>query len=173
VNDLIPLSVRNGLERVTQFYEPVDDWTDFIKRFVLYGSGWSPSTYDNILSALRGFFEVWSRTQNREHKMLHPAEITDAHIELWFDWYSKDRRVQSATVKCRCLKAFFKKLSEKFPFFQSPFENMNEQLRKKLSGPARDPRMRNVPTMEEVEKICDYLLSIHDLRHYWMYVSAR
>ena len=153
MNDLVPQSLRNGMERVRSFYEQVKDWDDFVKRFVLYGSGLSPVTYDNVLSAVRTFFDEWSRTQNRERMMLHPAEITAAHLELFHDWYVKDRTAKSGSIKIVQLRGFFRKLSERFPFFQSPFENMTDQLRRKLSGPKRGPLRQQFLTKAEMERL--------------------
>lgn len=173
MNDLVPQSLRNGMERVQSFYEHVKDWDDFVKRFVLYGSGLASSTYDNILSAVKVFFDEFSRTQNREHLLLHPVEITPAHLELFFDWYTKDRTAKSASIKVIQLKGFFRKLSERFPFFESPFTGISDQLRRKLAGPRRGQTRRQFMTKKEIERLCTYLKEKRELRAYFAHCLIR
>jgi integrase len=169
MNDLIPQSIRNGMERVTKFYEA--DWSELLK--ILYGAGWAQSTYSNVLSAVRTFFDEWSRTQNRERKPLHPAEITMAHVEQFFDWHSRKSKVQSTVTKVRQIAAFFRRLEVKFPFFQSPFSTMTDALRKKLAGPSADTRRRHFPNSTEINRIFDYLKAKRTMRDYYTYCLCR
>ncbi|MGA2761861.1 MAG: site-specific integrase [Spirochaetia bacterium] len=176
MNELVP-SIQKGMERFQAFNEHVKDWDDFVKRFVLYGQGLSSNTYDGILSTVRVFFDVWSRTQNRESMMLHPAEITAAHLDLFYDWYcSKSANPvsgrRSATIKMSYLRSFFKRLELKFPFFASPFDDLGEQLRKKFSGP-RGVRRDRTLTRGEINRLALYCKNQKTLRGYYTYCLIR
>ncbi len=140
-------SILNGIE----------DWDDFENRF-LYGAGLSENTYRNSKSAIKQFFD-WTKTlpENKSDMMRHPAEITLRHIERFFDFQTNKNSVQTAVIRNGQLRQFFKKLGEEFPFLASPYEKMNDALKRKLRGPGKADTSMNILTRDELERIYVWL----------------
>ncbi len=149
-----------GLKRIDDVLRNVEDWQDFEKRF-LYGSGFSETYIRNFRSGIKIFFE-WTRSLNKQEKMLHPAEITPAHIELFFDYVKKKRSMQTAVVRNYQLKTFFRKLTEKYVFLESPFERVDERLKKKLAGPRTGNRRVRYLSYSEMQILFEYLKNWRD-----------
>ena len=171
----VPDSVKRGMKRYQESIQKIQDWEDFEKRF-LYGAGWSSIAYLNGRSAIKQFFE-WTKTTNPSGEMVHPFEVDRVIIERFFDYQKEENSAKTAVTRNAQIKAFFRRLEEQYPFFESPYVRMPDKLVKKLRGPSEsgESEKKRPFTVKEIHMILKYLKEKidqdrRDIRAFYDYV---
>jgi len=163
MNDLIiPINfqkafptITQGLQKAKTIFDSISSFED-IEKIFLKGAGLSPNTYRSYLQAIKQLYEFTDG--------LNPLQITPAHIEAFYDNLIKNK-VDRNTIYIRIqgLKRFFKGIRRVIPFYTSPFEIMDDNLKEKLPKNKR-LRVRRVLNVKEIRAILKYLKSIDTLR---------
>lgn len=157
MNDLIiPNALRDscpslwqGLEKVKKVFEEINSFED-IERVFLLGQGLSRNTYRSYLAAVKQLYVFTGG--------LNPLQITAAHIEAFYDDLLKRRVDQdTACLRIRGLKNFFKGIRRVLPFYTSPFETMPKALLEKLQASKKGNRTKKAMSPGEVRDLLDWL----------------
>ena len=149
MNDLqkfFPNQVMAKLESMLDIHS----WDDFRREFLL-GDGKATNTIATYETAARQFYEFTGK--------LHPMQAgTPERIEQWYDsLISRGVSLDTAYIKIRGLKFLYKKISEKVPFFESPFNIMSKTLHAKLNRTSKDESERDALIRREYQAICRML----------------
>ena len=128
----------------------IHSWDDFARRFLM-GDGKSARTYECYLEGCRQFYEF--------HGGAHPVETaTPEHIEAFYDsLITRGVSLRTAEIRMSALKFMYRKLAERLPYFESPFDLMNEGLKAKLSRSERDESERGALTASEYRAVLGML----------------
>ena len=117
----------------------VKTWEDFSRRFLM-GSGKAKGTYKTYLTGCKQFYQF---TGNR-----HPMEAgTPEWIESWYDSLEMD--LNTKNLRVRSLKFMYKKICERYPLYNNPFDEMGEVLKTKLNKSKRNEQERDSLTARE------------------------
>jgi site-specific recombinase XerD len=147
-------NVHNGLEKIFKIFEEVCTFSD-IERVFLKGAGLSPRTYKTYLQAVKSFYAY---THGK-----HPLQIIPSDIESWFDWMVENGLdYNTCHVRVAGLKKFFKGVEKVVPIFESPFNRMDERLKKKLSRKKSTIGMIHALTEKELNNLIEWLVKEED-----------
>lgn len=125
----------------------VTSWDDFARRFLL-GAGNSKGTTGVYLTACKQFYDFTGG--------LHPMQAgTPEWIEQWYD--SLDLDLNTRAVKVAALKFMYRRICERFPFYESPFAAMPAKLQKKLSRSKKDESQKDALTAKECAALLEML----------------
>ena len=144
----------NDLQRYfpnTQLQNLMDDlainsWDEFARRFLL-GDGKSKRTYESYLASSKQFYDFTGG--------LHPMQAgTPEWIEQFYD--SLTGAQNSKALAISGLKYLYKKVGERFPYYVSPFDVMNEKLTKKLNK-TKKSGTKAALTQNELNRLLSWL----------------
>jgi len=124
----------------------VHTWDDFARRFLL-GTGKSPRTIETYLEGCRQFYDF--------HGGAHPVETaTPEHIEQFYDsLISKGSSLATASLRISALKFMYARLADRLPYFDNPFNLMDEGLKAKLSRSEKDESEKGALTASEYRAV--------------------
>lgn len=143
MNDLQAYFPNQALQSVMDDLVNVDSWEAFARRFLL-GSGKAKNTNSTYLTACKQFYDFTGG--------LHPMQAgTPEWIEQFYDSLSMD--LDSKAVKVAALKFMYRRICERFPFYQSPFDIMSEELKRKLARTKKGEGERDALTELEVRRL--------------------
>jgi integrase len=147
--------IAEGLRRVARIFENVKSFED-VEAYFLKGAGLAAGTYRSYLGSVKDFYRFTDG--------LNPLQVNAAMIESWYDDLSK--RVGRGTAYCRVagLKKFFRGVCAVVPCFVSPFDNMNDKLKRKLSRTKKGNRTKAALTAEELRAVLAWLERVGTLR---------
>lgn len=143
-------TVVEGLHRAQNIFESIQSFED-IERVFLKGAGLSPNTYRAYLEAVKQLYDFTDG--------LNPLQIQPRHIEAFYDDLVKHADRNTAYLRIAGLKRFFKGIRSIIPFYTSPFELMNEKLKKKLSRTKKGNRTKKALNLKETRGMLKYLKS--------------
>ena len=144
MNDLSTFQ-SNMLETLRADLE-VRTWDDFARRFLL-GSGNSPNTTRAYLTACRQFYDFTGG--------LHPMQAGAEHIEQWYDQLPENLDTRAARIAG--LKYMYRKIAERYPTYQTPFDTMPEKLASKLKRSTKDESEKDALTETEYRNLLQFL----------------
>ena len=117
----------------------IKTWADFQRRFLM-GDGKSPNTYKNYLTTCKQFYDFRGG--------LHPMQDASPEwVEQFYDSLPPD--LNTRCNKMAGLKFMYKRISEKYPMFENPFNTMNEGLKQKIGRTKRDESEKDALTEKE------------------------
>jgi site-specific recombinase XerD len=128
----------------------VHSWEDFRREFLL-GEGRASNTIAAYETAAKQFYDFTGK--------LHPMQAgTPERIEAFYDsLLSRGLKLDTACLKIRGLRYLYKRIAEKVPFFESPFNIIHETLSRKLNRTTKDVAERDSLTKREYTAICRLL----------------
>jgi integrase len=171
MNDLIRVDDIPGYHRLLEEIENrvfgnVKDWDEFELRF-LRGEGLKETTYVNLKSGIRQFFDTFLDMG------VSPFRVTISMIEKFYDEVSRTKSPQTASVRITQLKQFYRKFCEMYPLCRNPFKDMNEKLRRKFKDPVREKAEVRYLRREELERLFAFLEALGDIRSFYMLVLTK
>jgi integrase len=122
MNDLISLQ-NKALEAIKKFQE-IESFQD-LELWLLNGRGLSDNTYQTYLEAVKQFYTYFDG--------LHPLQWTPAHIEKYYDHVRQKNGISTAYTRMAGLKKICSNIKEQMPFWDSPFDIMSEETRRKIN----------------------------------------
>ena len=145
MNDLQRYFPNQQLARIEDLLT-VESWEDF-RRVFLLGEGNSTNTVRAYETAGRQFYDYTGG--------LHPMQAgTPERIEQYYDSIvTKGCTLTTACLRMRGLKYIYKRIAERVPFYQSPFEIMPDKLTKKLFRTEQDESERGALALSEYQAI--------------------
>lgn len=147
--------VAEGLRRAQRIFDSIQSFED-IERVFLKGAGLSANTYRSYLGAVKQFHE-WSHGK-------HPLTVTPADLEAFYDHLAAKVGKNTACLRIFGLKRFFAGIRAVLPIYTSPFEIMNEKLKRKLSRTKKGNRTRPALTAQELRDVLAWLDGLGTLR---------
>jgi integrase/recombinase XerD len=141
-------NILEALRKAQTLFERVRSFED-VETYLLRGAGLSPNTYRCYLTAVKQLYEF---TQG-----LNPLQVTSGHIERYYDEVSKRVDRNTAALRIRGLKRFFSGVAKLIPGYISPFEVMEEKLRKKLNRVKKGNRTKKALNIGEVKRLLAWL----------------
>ena len=163
MNDLQAYFPNQSMQRLADDLLNVQTWDDFQRRFLL-GTGKAAATNRTYLTACRQFHEFTGG--------LHPMQAgTPEWIEQWYDSLPTDLNTRS--VKVAALKFMYKRIVERFPAYASPFDVMDETLKRKLSRTKRDESEKDALSEREYRGILAMLRAEDGLKSAQDYALVR
>jgi site-specific recombinase XerD len=158
MNDLIILTkelenlfpnLTNSLEKTFKLLKKIKSFED-VERVFLKGAGLSINTYKSYLESVKQFYEYTN------HKL--PTQCLPNDIEAFYDFLiEKGVDRNTAYLRIRDLKKYFEGVKKVVPFFESPFDCMDEKLRKKLNRTKKGNRTKKTLTPQEVRRLLSWL----------------
>lgn len=132
----------------------VDSWDGFARAFLL-GTGKSANTNSTYLTGCRQFYDFTGG--------LHPMQAgTPEWIEQFYDSLPAD--LSTRAVKMSALKFMYRRICEKVPFYASPFDAMEPDLKRKLSRSKKDQSEKDALTDREYRGLLRMLDADKSLR---------
>ena len=148
-NELAQYFPNNSLQRLADDFTSITTWSDFARVFLL-GDGHATNTTKTYLTGCKQFYDFTGG--------LHPMQSgTPAWIESWYDSLKVD--LNTKVLRIRSLKFMYKKVCERFPFYESPFNIMSKSLSAKLNRSKKDESERDALTEAEYKGLLKYLHS--------------
>jgi len=128
----------------------VHSWEDFRREFLL-GEGKASNTIATYQTAARQFYDFTGG--------MHPMQAgTSERIEQWYDsLLSGGVKLDTACLKIRGLRYLYKRIAEKVPFFENPFNIIPQRLSRKLNRTTKDTAERDALTKREYQAVCRLL----------------
>ena len=114
--------VAGGLERIKMAYDGVKSFED-LENIFLRNQGLSPNTYKSYIAAVRRFYDFT--------EALHPFQWEAWHLERFYEYRRKQVSASTASIDMSGLQNFCKRVASQYPY-QSPFEKLTDETRKKL-----------------------------------------
>ena len=150
MNELQKYFPNNSLDRIFQDFIEIHDWQDFERRF-LQGDGKSPHTTRNYLSACKHFYDFTGG--------LHPMQAgTAEYIEQYYDsLIARGLDIDTAAGYIRGLRYMYKRISERIPFYTSPFATLASKLNTKINRTKKDESERDSLTAGEYQRLLGML----------------
>lgn len=166
MNDLAKYFPNNTLGDLADDLVNVNSWDDFERRF-LYGTGKAKGTYKTYMVACKAFHQF----TKGEHPM---AGGTVANVEAFYDELT-DKGLTLNTIRLRMagLRYMFSRVQDRFPFWQSPFDEMSESVRAKLNRSETDTSERGALTAKEYRSLLSMLKKDTTLKGLQNYAMAR
>ncbi len=132
MNDLITIeqvqkvypNFAEGFRKAVDLFSKIQSFED-IEIHLLRGQGLSPHTYASYMAAVKALYVFTGG--------LNPFQIVPGHLEAFYDDLRKRLTISSCCVRMVGLKRFFGTIAEKMPGYVSPFDVMEEPLKKKFS----------------------------------------
>jgi len=148
IGDQFP-TIKEGLRRAKNIFDSIHSFED-IENVFLKGLGLSINTYKSYLEAIKQFYHFTNG--------LNPIQCTDKHIENFYD-YLIEKGLDTATASLRIagLRKFFLQVKKVIPFYSSPFELMNDRLKRKLSFQKKGNKKTKYLTESEVKRLLEWL----------------
>lgn len=150
-------AVATGIKELYRIHYSIRSFED-IEQIFLKGSGLSVHTYRSYLTAVKQLFDFTGA--------LHPYQVEPRHIEEFYDHLvesSVDRN--TARLRIAGLKKFFGRIGKVLPIpYTSPFERMDDQLKKKLGKGKKGNRTKAALSRGELQAVLDYLRNFEGLK---------
>ena len=127
-----------------------------IERIFLQGQGLSAHTYRSYLTAVKQFYEFTGG--------LNPLQVTPALIEMFYDYLVKNHSRNTAYLRIYGLKKFFQGVKKVLPFYSSPFEGMNKNLKRKLGRRCQGNRTPKALSEDELRRVLVHLRNDKSLK---------
>lgn len=142
MNDLQAYFPNQQIANMYRLLE-VNTWEDVRREFFL-GEGKSRETIKSYLVAAKQYFEFCDG--------LHPMQTgTPERIEEFYDsLIARGVTIDTAAIRIRGLKYMYKRIEEKVPFYEGPFDGMNDALKKKITATTKDTAERDALSKREV-----------------------
>ncbi len=137
-----------GLRKAQNVFDSIKSFKD-IERIFLLGSGLSPNTYRNYLTAIKQFYEFTGG--------LNPLQVRPGDIEAFYDDIVKRVDRNTACLRIRGLKKFFVGIRQVIPIYTSPFELMEPKLTEKLNKTRKGNRKRKALSKGEIKGLLAWL----------------
>lgn len=124
----------------------VKTWED-VKREFFLGEGKSPETIRSYMIAAKQFFDFCEG--------VHPMQCgTPERIEEFYDsLIAGGISINTAALRIRGIRYMYRRITEKVPFYEGPFNVMHESLTKKLNRTTKDESERDALSKREVAAI--------------------
>lgn len=115
--------VRERFQETAQTFAHITTFDD-LKRSLLMGKGDSRHTYRSYTTSIQQF---WNHADGK----VLTAGLGD--IEAFFDDVARKNSRETAGVRVVALRRFFKELEGRIPFYESPFKDIPEKLKRKFN----------------------------------------
>lgn len=136
---------------------------DDIERLFLRGQGLSKNSYDSYLQAVKS---IYSFTEGK-----HPLQWTPADIEAFYDAERSRNSISTAYARMAGLKNFCKTVQAQLPFWQSPFDIMNERLKQKLNTSPK-AQQKSALYQNELQRVLGMLRADQTLKGLQTYAAV-
>ena len=148
-------------------YTPISRFSDDFERRFLYGTGKAKGTYDTNMVACKALHEF----TKGQHSM---ARGTVANVEAFYDELI-DKGLSLKTIRLRIagLKYMFSRVRDRFPFWQSPFDEMSESVKAKLNRSESDTSEKGALTAKEYRSLLTQLRKDTTLKGLQNYAMTR
>lgn len=140
-------SYEDWVEKVQQPFQSIRTWKD-LEVWILQGQGLAGNTYDAYAQALRQFYEF---TEG-----LHPKQWTPEYIEAFYDQIRRKYSIATAYNRMEGLKNICRAIQRRIPWYQSPFDSMNEKTKAKLSTTPRGKK-KSALYQKELNAVYEHL----------------
>jgi integrase/recombinase XerD len=142
-------TIKKGIEKAKNIFDSIHSFKD-IENVFLKGSGLSRNTYKSYLEAVRQFYNFTNG--------LNPLQCTEKHVESFYDFLlEKGADTATASLRIAGLKKYFVRVKNVVPFYTSPFELMNDRLKRKLSFKKKGNRRTKYLTESEIKRLLGWL----------------
>jgi integrase len=141
-------TLPKSLEKTFKILSKITCFED-VERVFLKGAGLSINTYKSYLESTKQFYKFTN------HKL--PTQCTPGDVEAFYDDLCERVDRNTAYLRIRGLKKYFEGVKRVIPFFESPFDCMDEKLKKKLNRTKRGNRTKKTLTPQEVKKLLSWL----------------
>ena len=141
----------------------IKTWADFQRRFLM-GDGKSPNTYKNYLTTCKQFYDFRGG--------LHPMQDASPEwVEQFYDSLPPD--LNTRCNKMAGLKFMYKRISEKYPMFENPFNTMSKPLKEKISRSKKDESEKDALSEKEYNGLLRMLRADTSLKGLQNYALMR
>lgn len=95
---------------------------------------------------------------------LHPLQVTAGHIEKYYEKRCKEAKRSTVYLEIQALKSFFKGIRDNvISIYHSPFDDMSDQMKKKLNKSGKGGGVKDVLHIREVKKLLAWFKSDNSL----------
>ena len=138
--------IKKRFQETAELFASITTFDD-LKTKILMGNGDSKHTYRTYMTAVKQFWYF------REGEVL-TAGIGD--IEAYFDSVKSATSDGTAAARMIGLKRFYTELEKRIPFYESPFKDIPEKLRKKF---AKKDTQKGIQALglSELKRVLSYL----------------
>ena len=141
----------------------ITTWADFERRFLL-GDGMSPNTYKAYLTSCKQYYDFRDK--------LHPMQdATPQWIESFYDSLPPD--LNTRVQRMAGLKFLYRKIKQKYPMFENPFDIMDEGLKLKIGRSKKDESEKDALSEKEYNGLLKMLSSDKSLKGIQNYAIIR
>lgn len=161
-NQLTLNHIQEWAMKTLERFQQVQSFED-VERLFLRGQGLSKNSYDAYLQAVKGLYTFTGGK--------HPLQWTTGDIEAFYDSLRFKNSIATAYNRMAGLKNFCKTVQQQLPFWQSPFDNMNEKMQKKLATTAQG-KQKSALYQKELQAVLTHLRSDHTLKGLQIYAAV-